>query len=160
MNRGQRSRGLEIGARVIGTRFASTAPCGLFLPMEIKLNFKNSVFGIIASIVVVVGYGGYRYHLRSSLFTEGEAQALEYIKTDTTSQTARNVIASRRVSDLDGADRVEITSFTPRRLLPSDTADVRVTVNTKGGEKTYYLRFKRVLGSWKLRRETHGGLTF
>lgn len=122
-----------------------------------KIELKG-ITGIIAAIIVVVGAVFYVLHRRASLREQGLPQVEQYVE----SEISRQVLAERKGRYLKPEEIArmrdfEITEFRAP-FIPGNKTRARVVVRTGRGDKTYHFKFERVLGSWRLERETIPGL--
>jgi hypothetical protein len=122
-----------------------------------KLELKG-ITGAIAVVALLVGGVFYTSHRRASLREQGLPQVERFLE----SELAREMLQETkgrypRPDEIAAMKEFEILEF-QTRFFPRDPTRVRVLVRTQRGERTYHFRFKRVLGSWKLERETRPGL--
>ncbi len=124
------------------------------MKMEMKIDSAKGLFGILLAVVIVAGYGAYKFHLRSTLIRDGTALAQKHIENDLIATKMQGASAtSTLASEIEQARSFELVSFTPRGFFPGSKASVRVEIVSSAGEQMYYFEFERVLGNWRLRRE-------
>ncbi len=125
----------------------------------IKLNsptiqFKG-IWGVLATVAILVGGGFFAFLNHSNLVEAAETQIEKQLKLELPSMIARkgspHMMNSELMKDI---QNFKITEIHAPWFPNKKRADVRAEVSSKVGDFTFYYRFKRILGSWKLQHET------
>lgn len=129
--------------------------------MQLKLDHRSlaNPLNIIVLVAVSAAAFGYLHWRRASLISQGREQVRAYLATELPSRYLRKHQGQADPAVLAQLRHVEVLEFSPSLFFRADrdnTVRVRVRVRSgTGATTTVYFRFKRTLGQWKLRSETH-----
>jgi hypothetical protein len=129
--------------------------------MELKIDsdMLKSPLGIIVAALVVAAAVGFLHWRRSSLIEQGSQQVVQYLQVELPARYVREHRGSPPDPErLELLGQVEVVRFAPSwffRAGRDDTVRVKTVVRIGTGETgTFYFRFQRTLGEWRLRHET------
>jgi len=129
--------------------------------INIDSDMLKSPLGIVVAVVIIAAALGWMHMRRSSLIEQGSEEVVEYLRMELPARYMRELDSgttpdSQRIEQLRQVEVIELSPSWFFRADRDDTVRVKTTVRIGTGETgTFYFRFKRVLGSWRLERETH-----
>lgn len=127
--------------------------------MELKVDGDTlrSPLGIVIAVLVIAAALGWMHMRRSSLIEQGRAEVQRYLRAELPARYMRQLEGTADPERIEKLGQVEVVEFSPSwffRAGSDDTVTVKTVVRNGAGETgTFYFRFERVLGSWRLRHE-------
>jgi len=129
------------------------------MELRIDTDTLRSPLGIVIAAVVIAGALGWMHMRRSSLIEQGTAEVERYLEAELPARYMRQLEGAADPDRIRKLGEVEVLELSPSwffRAGSDDTVTVKTVVRNGTGETgTFYFRFERVLGSWRLRHERH-----